>query len=44
MCHCFRSVDELSTEEREEIRAEHDEAELRAAYSDEDLRELGLIA
>jgi len=44
MCHCFKSVDELSEAEREELRGEHSVAELRAEYSEEELQKLGVAA
>ena len=44
MCHCFQSVDEMSAKEREEVLAEHTEAELREEYSAEELAELGIAA
>ncbi|ELZ06702.1 hypothetical protein [Natrialba aegyptia] len=42
MCHCFASVDDLTAEERAAVRDEHSLDELRAAYSETELDELGV--
>lgn len=42
MCHCFGSVNEMSEEERTELREEHTAEELRAEYSGEELDRLGV--
>lgn len=44
MCHCFRSVDEMSEKERADVREEHTIEELRAEYSSEELERLGVAA
>jgi hypothetical protein len=44
MCHCFRSVDELNEQEREELVEEHSVDELRAEHSNEELQKLGVAA
>lgn len=44
MCHCFGSPEELSDEQREELLAEHSEAELREAYDEDELLTLGVAA
>lgn len=44
MCHCFESVDEMSEQEREEVREEHSDAELREEYSSAELEKLGIAA
>ena len=42
MCHHFEVIDvtDLEAEEREELLASHDEAELEAAFSEEELEAL----
>ncbi|MEM4780778.1 MAG: hypothetical protein QXG03_04345 [Halalkalicoccus sp.] len=44
MCHCFGSVEEMSADERTELREEHTVEELRAEYSSADLERLGVSA
>ncbi|MFC6965080.1 hypothetical protein ACFQL7_28125 [Halocatena marina] len=44
MCHHFRSIDDLTTEERMEIREEHSIEKLRAEYSTDELKKLGVTA
>ena len=44
MCHCFRSVGEMSEKERAEVREEHTIKELRAEYLSEELEQLGVTA
>lgn len=44
MCHCFGSVEEMSQDERVELREEHTTEELRAEYSAEELEQLGVAA
>ncbi len=44
MCHCFGSVEEMSEDERAEVRAEHSVEELSAEYGEEELERLGVSA
>jgi hypothetical protein len=44
MCHCFGAVDEMSENERVELREEHTTEELQAAYSSGELEQLGVAA
>lgn len=44
MCHCFESVEELSAEDREDIRETHSQEELRDDHTEEELEQLGLAA
>ncbi|WP_267900506.1 hypothetical protein [Halocatena pleomorpha] len=44
MCHHFRSIGDLTTEERMEIREEHSIEELRSEYSADELEKLGVTA
>lgn len=42
MCHHFKSVAELTAEERDEVLEEHSIEELRAEYTSEELKSLGI--
>jgi len=44
MCHCFTDLAEMSDEERAEVLEEHSTEELRAEYSSEELKALGVTA
>ena len=44
MCHCFGAVDEMSENERTELREEHTTEELQAEYSSDELEQLGVAA
>jgi hypothetical protein len=42
MCHHFRSIDDLTAEERKAVREEHSSEELRAEYPADELEKLGV--
>lgn len=44
MCHCFRSVEDLSEEERATVLAEHSETELREELSEDEYETLRAAA
>lgn len=44
MCHCYKPVAEMTEQERTEIRTEHTVEELKAEYSSDELRTLGVSA